>query len=141
MIEPADVAAAMYEGDHAVRDLGIEIVDVGPGRAVTRFTVDRQKTNQHGVCHGGLIFALADTAMAYASNGANEMAFASAASIDFINGATVGMILTAVAEEQSLRGRAGIYDARVTADDGTLIALFRGNTLRVGGPIVDDRVD
>ena len=60
------------------------------------------------------------------------------ASIDFINGATVGMTLTATAQEQSLRGRAGIYDTEVTADDGTLIALFRGNTLRVGGAIVDD---
>ena len=138
MAEPADVAAAMYAGDHAVQMLGIEIVDVGPGRAMTRFVVDADKTNQHGVCHGGLIFTLADTAMAYASNGANEMAFASAASIDFINGATVGMTLTATAQEQSLRGRAGIYDTEVTADDGTLIALFRGNTLRVGGAIVDD---
>ena len=138
MVDPADVAAIMYEGDHAVRALGIEIVEVGPGRAVTRFVVDEQKANQHGVCHGGLIFTLADTAMAYASNGANEKAFASAASIDFINGATVGMRLTAVAEEQSLRGRAGIYDISVTADEGTLIALFRGNTLRVGGAIVDD---
>lgn len=138
MAEPADVAAAMYAGDHAVQMLGIEIVDVGPGRAVTRFVVDTDKTNQHGVCHGGLIFTLADTAMAYASNGANEMAFASAASIDFINGATVGMTLTATAQEQLLRGRAGIYDTEVTADDGTLIALFRGNTLRVGGAIIAD---
>ena len=138
MAEPADVAAAMYAGDHAVQMLGIEIVDVGPGRAMTRFVVDADKTNQHGVCHGGLIFTLADTAMAYASNGANEMAFASAASIDFINGATVGMTLTATAQEQSLRGRAGIYDTEVTADDGTLIALFRGNTLRVGGAIIAD---
>lgn len=138
MVDPAEVATAMYEGDHAVRALGIEIVEVGPGRAVTRFVVDEPKANQHGVCHGGLIFTLADTAMAYASNGANEKAFASAASIDFINGATVGMTLTAVAEEQSLRGRAGIYDTTVTADDGTLIALFRGNTLRVGGAIVGD---
>lgn len=138
MVEPADVAAAMYEGDHAVRNLGIEIVEVGPGRAITRFVVDADKTNQHGVCHGGLIFTLADTAMAYASNGANEMAFASAASIDFVNGATVGMTLTATAQEQSLRGRAGIYDAEVVADDGTVIALFRGNTLRVGGAIVDE---
>ena len=136
MVDPAVVVATMHEGDAAAHALGIEVVEAGAGRAVTRFTVDGPKANLHGVCHGGLIFTLADAAMAYASNGANEKAFASAASIDFVSAATVGMTLTAVAEEQSLRGRAGIYDVQVTADDGTVIALFRGKTLRVGGQVV-----
>ena len=136
MVDPATVAAAMYAGDLAVHALGIELVEVTAGRATVRAEIRADMANQHGVCHGGVIFTVADTAMAYASNSENVKAFASAASIDFVNAAHVGSVITATAEEQSLRGRAGIYDARVTADDGTVIALFRGNTLRVGEPIV-----
>ena len=67
MVDPAVVVATMHEGDAAAHALGIEVVEAGAGRAVTRFTVDGPKANLHGVCHGGLIFTLADTAMVLAA--------------------------------------------------------------------------
>ncbi len=136
MTDPRLVADAMYANDDATKLMGIEVAQVGHGSATTTMTVRPDMTNGHDVCHGGFIFTLADTAMAYASNSGNVQAFATAADIDFINPAPAGSVLSATAAEQSLRGRAGVYDVRVTADDHTLIAVFRGRTLRTGGLIV-----
>jgi acyl-CoA thioesterase len=136
MTDPRQVADAMYANDDATKRMGIEIPDVSEGSATATMVVLAGMTNSHDVCHGGFIFALADTATAYASNGANQMAFTTAADIDFINAAAAGTTLRAVATEQSLRGRAGVYDVEVTDDAGALIAIFRGRTLRTGGPIV-----
>ncbi len=138
MVDARSVADALYAQDSASPALGIEIADVGPGRASVTMTVRADMTNGHEVCHGGLIFTLADTAMAFASNSHNEEALAAAASIDFMNPAPVGAQLTATAIEQSSRGRSAIYDVTVTDDDGATIALFRGRTRRMGTPIVED---
>lgn len=138
MVDPEAVAAALYADDTASQRLGIEVAEVGVGRAVTTMTVTAEMTNGHDVCHGGLIFALADTAMAFASNSENIQALAAGAGIDFINPARRDSKLTAVATQQSLRGRSGMYDVTVTDDDGNTIALFRGRTRRVGGTIVEE---
>jgi acyl-CoA thioesterase len=61
-------AEAMFAGDRASRALGMVLVDVGPGRAVLRMTVRDDMVNGHGIGHGGLTFALADSAFAFACN-------------------------------------------------------------------------
>ena len=126
---------AMYADDHASRALGIEIVDVAVGTATVTMTVGPTMVNGHDVCHGGLIFVLADTAMAFASNSHNVVALATSAEIDFVNPAHIGAVLTATATETVKRGKSAIHDVHVTADDGTTVALFRGRTLQTGGPI------
>ena len=106
------------------------------GEAVLSMRVRADMTNGHQTCHGGYIFALADTAFAYACNSYNIKTVAAACTVDFLAPALEGDVLTAEAREQTLSGRTGIYDVRVHANEKT-IALFRGKSHRIGGDVVE----
>jgi acyl-CoA thioesterase len=134
--EPAAVANELHSRDPSARAFGIDVVAVDAGRAVVEMAVRSEMCNGHGICHGGLIFTLADSALAFASNSHNENAVAAGASIEFLAPVPDGSVLRATASEQSLRGRTGIYDVVVTLADGTTVALFRGRTQRIGGAVV-----
>lgn len=123
----------MYDGDAASRALGMEIVEVGYGRAVVTMTVRDDMVNGLDICHGGLIFTLADSAMAFATNSYNHYAVATTAEIDWLRPGRRGAVLTATAEEQHKRGRGAVTDVVVTDDSGEIIALFRGRTRRING--------
>jgi len=118
----------MWARDNASQAAGLQLVDVTPGRAVVSMTVESRHTNGHGICHGGYIFMLADTAFAFACNSHNEAAVAQQNAITYT---------APVATEQSRRGRSGVYDARVTNQNDELIALFRGNSRTLGKPVVE----
>lgn len=137
MPEPRDVGAALLARDRASSSLGIEMVDAGPTQAVVRMTVRPDMVNGHDVCHGGLIFTLADTALALACNGGNVNTLAAAASIDFVRPALLGTTLVATATLIERRGRTGHYDV-VVRDGAAVIALFRGRTREIGGAIIED---
>ena len=126
-------ASAMRAADRAARAAGVEVVEVGPGRAVAVMTVADEHANGHGVCHGGYLFLLADAAMAYASNSHGTSALATGADIAFLRPARTGEVLRAEAVERSLAGRSGLYDVTVRAGDGTAVAEFRGRTRQVPG--------
>lgn len=129
----AETSAAMAARDAAAHLLGITVVDVAPGRAVARMIVRPDMVNGHGTCHGGIIFTLADTAFAHASNSHGPPAVAAAASIDFLRPAPAGATLTATAVEQFHRGRTGLYDVVVTAtDEGDVVARFHGRSHQRG---------
>jgi acyl-CoA thioesterase len=125
-------AEAMWAEDAASRGLGMTLVSVGPGRARLAMRVTAAMVNGHGICHGGFIFTLADSAMAFASNSHGERAVAQHASVTFLRPGRLGQVLTAVAEERARAGRSGLYDVRVTAEDGTVTAEFRGHTRLLG---------
>ncbi len=131
-------AAAMFERDHAAQALGMQIVQVGPGRALLRMAVRRDMVNGHRICHGGMIFTLADTAFAYACNSGNQVTVASACQIDFIAPAREGEVLEAEATERAAAGRSGVYDVTVRTADGRTVALFRGKSHRIGGAVIGD---
>ena len=116
----------------------MELAEVGPGHAQISMTIVPRMVNGHGICHGGYIFALADTAFAYACNTYGERAVASHCSIAFLRPGQLGERLTAVAEERARAGRSGIYDVRITRPDGTVIAEFRGHSRVVGSFFADD---
>lgn len=128
-----ETAAAMRAADRAARAAGVEITAVGPGRAVATLTVAAEHANGHGVCHGGYLFLLADSAMAYACNAYGVSTLATGADIAFLRPARTGDVLTAEAVERSLAGRAGLYDVTVRTGDGTAVAEFRGRTRQVPG--------
>jgi len=123
---------AMWADDTASRSLGMELLEVAPGRARMAMRVGEQMVNGHGICHGGYIFILADSAFAFACNTYNERALASQASISFLRPAHLGERLIAEAEERIRSGRSGIYDVRVCREDGTVIAEFRGHSRMTG---------
>ncbi|MGB3316954.1 MAG: hydroxyphenylacetyl-CoA thioesterase PaaI [Albidovulum sp.] len=126
-------AAAMWAGDAASKHLGIVLDAVGPGRAVLSFTVRPEHLNGHGICHGGYIFTLADSAFAFACNSHNRLVVAQQNSITYLSPGREGERLRAEAVEVSLTGRSGIYDVTVTGGDGRKLALFRGLSRQIEG--------
>lgn len=131
-----DPAVAMMADDAASAALGIEVLEVARGRAVTRMVVTDQHLNGHRIAHGGHVFLLADTAFACACNSGRPTTVAATAEIDFIAAAHLGDVLEATAHERATFGRSGITDVTVrrtaTADgpvtEPELVAEFRGRS-------------
>jgi acyl-CoA thioesterase len=121
-------AQAMWAEDRASSGLGMRLDDVAPGCARLSMTITEAMINGHGICHGGFIFALADSAMAFAANPQGAPAVAQHATITFVRPARVGNVLVAHAVERMRLGRSGIYDVRVGTAEGELVAEFRGHT-------------
>jgi acyl-CoA thioesterase len=127
-------SAAMWETDHASQNLGMRIAAIGPGEALMEMEIRPEMANGHGMCHGGFIFALADSAFAFACNSRDQRMVASQGAISFLAPAQVGDVLTARAREVHLRGRGGIYDVSVMNQQNELIAEFRGHCRAIPGP-------
>ncbi len=128
-------ANAMFERDRASQLLGMQIVAMRPGCSRVAMTVRVDMVNGLGICHGGLVFALADSAFAFACNSYNEATVAAAAQIDFLAPAREGDVLTASATEVWRSRRNGIYEVTVTNQDGGRVALFRGRSHRIEGEV------
>jgi len=129
-------ARAMWANDRASKGLGMHIDAVAPGAATLSMPVRKDMLNGHDICHGGFIFALADSAFAFACNSYNFVTVASGCSIDFLAPAREGDVLTARAQERSASGRTGVYDIDVTNQRGERIALFRGKSYRIKGSVM-----
>lgn len=131
-----DVAAAMWPRDRASRSLGMKLVSVSPGSATMTMTVREDMLNGHGTCHGGFVFALADSAFAFACNSHNHNTVAAGCSIEYLQPSREGDLLIATAVEKALVGRSGIYDITVTNQRGETVAAFRGKSARVKGDVI-----
>ncbi|MGB4059343.1 MAG: hydroxyphenylacetyl-CoA thioesterase PaaI [Burkholderiaceae bacterium] len=131
-----EVAQAMWGRDHATQALGMSIVAVAPGSATIAMPVRQDMLNGHGMCHGGFMFTLADSAFAYACNSYNQNTVASACAIDFLAPARQGDVLEAEAVERSRAGRTGVYDITVKVRGGKTVALFRGKSYRIEGEVI-----
>ena len=118
-LELARAAGAnMYARDRASQELGIKLLECAPGYARMEMKVEDWMLQGHDVCHGGLLFALADTAMAFASNSHNEAHLALNANIDFLRPAQLGETLIAEARESNRSRRTGMYDGSLVTDAG-----------------------
>ena len=126
-------AAAMWANDEASKWFGMELVEVDEGRAVLSLTVAPHHCNGHGICHGGVTHALADSAFAFACNSRNVATVGQHTMVSYLAPGRKGDRLTATATEVNLSGRSGIYDVRVINQDNTLIAEFRGMSRAIGG--------
>jgi acyl-CoA thioesterase len=131
-------AAALYERDRASQALGMRLTGVRPGWAQVVMRVRGDMVNGHGLCHGGIVFALGDSAFAFACNSHNDSTVAAAASIDFLAGAREGDELTAEASEVWRTRRNGIYEISVHNQHGERVALFRGRSYRIEGQVVSE---
>lgn len=128
-------AQALYERDRASQALGMRLLEVRPGRARVAMIVRPDMVNGHAVCHGGIIFALADSAFAFACNSYDESTVAASGAIDFLAPARAGDELTAEAGELWRTKRNGIYEISVTNQRGERVALFRGRSYRIDGRV------
>jgi acyl-CoA thioesterase len=129
-------AEIMLGRDAASAGLGIELEEVAPGRAVLSMRVRDDMVNGYGLCHGGLLASLADSAFAVACNTYGEITVAAGFDITFLESGRAGDLLRAHAVERARRGRSGLYDVTVTrAADDVVLAEFRGRSRSLGKPI------
>jgi len=134
------VREGMFANDRASKALGMQVLEVTPGRAVLTMTVREDMLNGHDICHGGLIATLADSAFAFACNSYDELTVASGFSIDLVAPARLGDVLTATCIEVSKAGRTGVYDTEVRNQRGERVAVFRGRSYTAKGrPAVPPR--
>ena len=124
----------MWADDRASRALGMELREVGPGRAVMAMVVLEDMVNGHAIGHGGLTFTVADSAFAFACNSRNRRTVAAGAEIRFRAPTRLGDVLVATASERSRDGRDGVYDVVVTAGD-RVVAEFVGRSREIGGTL------
>ena len=131
------VAAAMLASEGTGPAWGVEIEEAREGYARILMTLRPDMLNGHGTAHGGMIFALADTAFAYACNSRNLTTVAAQASIVFLAPAREGEVLIAECREQALVGRSGVTNVSVRTADGRAIAEFQGFSRSLGGELID----
>jgi acyl-CoA thioesterase len=131
------VARAMLAEEGTGPAWGIVIEEARHGYARVSMVVRRDMLNGHGIAHGGMIFALADSAFAYVCNGANHASMAAQASIVFLDKVRAGETLIAEATEVAREGRAGVTRVAVSAGDGRKVAEFTGYSRTLGGPVVE----
>jgi acyl-CoA thioesterase len=126
---PEDVRERI-EDDPFCETLGIDLVDLAPGRAATRLTITGDLLNFHGTPHGGAVYSLADAAFAAASNSHGDTALALETNISYLDAVEAGTTLTATAEETHLSKRTAEYGIVVADDAGDRVATFRGRVYR-----------
>jgi acyl-CoA thioesterase len=140
--DPAEIARlsaqAMLAEDRASRALGMRIEAMAPGLAVLSMQVGPDMVNGHGLCHGGYIFTLADSALAFASSSHNQRTVAQHCQITYLTPGRLGMRLLAEARERHRGDRNGIYDVTVKSDAGETIAEFRGHIRLIPGTLVPE---
>jgi acyl-CoA thioesterase len=137
---PDDIAAAcaeaMWAEDQASQGLGMVLERISPGEAVLSMTIRADMTNGHGICHGGFIFTLADSAFAFACNTYNQRTVAQHCAVTFLQPGRRGDTLTAHAVERNRSGRSGIYDVTVRNGKGEVVAEFRGHSRTIAGMLL-----
>ena len=131
------VARSMLAAEGTGPAWGIEIEEAREGYARIRMALTAAMLNGHGIAHGGMIFALADTAFAYVCNGRNLRSVAAQAGIVFLDQAREGEVLIAEGREQALVGRSGVTHVAVRTEDGRAIAEFTGFSRSLGGALID----
>jgi acyl-CoA thioesterase len=131
------VANAMYARDQASQSLGMQLIETRPGYARLLMRIQQSMLNGHQTCHGGFIFALADSAFAFACNSHNRVTVAAGAAIDFLAPGRLGDQLTATAEERTRSKRTGLYDVSVHNQKGECIAMFRGRSHQLEGRVIE----
>jgi len=128
----------MRETDQVTEWLGLSLDQVGPGASEVSMQVTERHCNGHLICHGGLTFTLADAAFAYACNSYNEVTLAQQGAITFCSPGRKGDVLVARAVEMVRQGRSGVYDVTVTNQEGTVVAVMRGNSRTIGGAMFNE---
>ncbi len=126
------VVDAMYTNDPFSKWLGIERLEDGAGRSVLRMTVRKEMLNGFGIAHGGIAYSLADSALAFASNGHGIRSVSLETSISHTKAVKEGDVLTAVASEKNLTFKVGVYEVVVTDQHNDTVALFKGTVYRTG---------
>lgn len=135
--DPQAVAEAsardMWQSDAASQGLGLVLRRIAPGEAEMAMVIEPRMANGFGACHGGFLFALADSAFAFACNSFGRPTVGQACTITFLRPGRVGETISATARQVAQAGRSGVYEVRVTDAAGEVLALFQGQSREVAG--------
>lgn len=134
-------ADVLWRNDPASKKLGMTIQSIAPGTANLTMTVAHDMANGHGMCHGGFLFTLADSAFAFACNTYDQNCVAQHCTISYLAPAYAGDKLLAAAKEVSKQGRSGIYDIRITNQNDEVIVEFRGYSRTIAGTLLSQEKD
>ena len=126
MIHPSKIVDKMYENDAFSKWLGIKRIEDGAGKSVLQMTVRQEMLNGFDIVHGGITYSLADSALAFASNGHGRKAVSVETSISHTQACKEGDVLTTHTEEMSLSKKIGIYQITITNQHNKTVALFKG---------------
>jgi len=126
MIHPSKIVDKMYENDAFSKWLGIKRIEDGAGKSVLQITVRKEMLNGFNIVHGGITYSLADSALAFASNGHGRKAVSVETSISHTQTCKEGDVLTTHTEEMSLSKKIGIYQITITNQHNKTVALFKG---------------
>jgi acyl-CoA thioesterase len=138
LITPTAVVEHMMQNDLFSQWLGIEVLDVSEGYSKIKMTVRKEMINGFGIVHGGIAFALSDSAFAFACNNRNILSVALDTSINFTKPVHVDDVLTAEAKEIHNGRSTGLYHITVTNQKDHLVALFKGTCFRTNKPLVKE---
>jgi acyl-CoA thioesterase len=125
-----EVVNKMYENDSFSQWLGIERVKIEEGSALLKMVIKKEMTNGFGIAHGGIIFSLADSSLAFASNSYGRRSVSIEASISWTESLKEGDVVIATAQKVSLSNKVGIFDVEIKTDQGNLVGVFRGTVYR-----------
>ena len=120
----------MLANDHFSNWMGIQIIELSPGFCTLKATVKQDMVNGFGICHGGITYSIADSALAFASNSHGIKSVSVETSISHIKSANLGDEITAIAREKSLNTKLGFYEVELFNQHKTLIATFKGTVYR-----------
>ena len=126
MSHPSKIVDKMYENDAFSKWLGIKRIDDGTGKSVLQMTVRKEMLNGFDIVHGGITYSLADSALAFASNGHGRKAVSVETSISHTQTCKEGDVLTTHTEEMSLSKKIGVYQITITNQHNKTVALFKG---------------
>ncbi len=124
------VVDKMFSNDAFSQWLGIERIEDGAGKSVLSMKIRAEMTNGFAIAHGGITYALADSALAFASNGHGRMAVSVETSISHTISLKEGDVITATAEEMSLSNKIGVYHVTIKNQRDEVVALFKGTVYR-----------
>lgn len=126
------IVRAMMEKDAFSRWLGAEVIHAGPGCCTLKATITPEMVNGFEVCHGGVTFSIADSALAFASNSRGVKSVSIETSISHTRAVRAGDIITATATEQHLSDKLATYHVTLTNQLRETVALFKGTVYRTG---------
>lgn len=130
-MEPAEIVQQMFDNDAFSQWLGIRVLETGKGRCTLAMTIRKEMLNGFGIAHGGITYAFADSALAFASNAHGRQAVSVDTGINHIEALKEGDEITAVAREEALKNKFAFYTVEIKKE-ATRVALFKGTVYRTG---------
>lgn len=137
-MERQKIVKTILERDQFSKWLGLELLEFRAGYVRLQGTIRPEMMNGIGSLHGGITFAMADSAFAFTCNMENNISVALEANISFTKAGYVGDVFTIESTEINSTRKIGVYEVKITNQHDELVALFKGTCYRIGKPLITE---